>query len=245
MNEEEKYQRAHLAELSARSRARGVWTYSDFLSLHEQSLIPAGAAVRRIGGYEGAERVIAAFGSEEELGYSPEPPLNVVRVASVSARFDRGMGHRDVLGALMSLGIKRQCLGDILIGEHEAYVICLDSVARHICDQLTAVGRTTVSCSMVEAVPDILTPEPEERSVVVASARIDALVSAVFRMSRGEARTLFERELVFCDGRLIASPGFRPDPGSVISVRGRGRFRFEGESGRTKKDNAVVRCLVW
>ncbi|MBR6207124.1 MAG: hypothetical protein IKQ73_08175 [Oscillospiraceae bacterium] len=245
MNEEEKYLSAHLAELSDRSRTRGIWTYSDFLSLYEQSLIPSGAEFLRIGGYDGAERVIAAFGREDELGYGPEPPLAVVRVASVSARFDAGMGHRDVLGALMGLGIKRQCLGDIVVGEHEAYVICLDSVASHICDQLTSVGRTSVTCGIVPAVPETLTPEPEQRNVIVASLRIDALVAAVYHLSRGEARTLFERELVFCDGRLIDSPGYRPAPGSIISVRGKGRFRFEEETGRTKKDNAVVRCLVW
>ncbi len=245
MNEDEKYLRAHLAELSDRSRTRGIWTYSDFLSLYEQSLIPAGAVFLRIGGYEDAERVIAAFGSEKDLGYGPEPPVAVLRVASVSTRFDAGMGHRDVLGALMGLGIRRQCVGDIVMGEHEAYVVCLDTVASHICDQLTSVGRTSVSCEIVPGVPEALTPVPEARSVVVSSLRIDALVAAVYHLSRGEARTLFERELVFCNGRQIDSPGFRPSPGSIISVRGKGRFRFEEETGRTKKDNAVVLCRVW
>ena len=245
MNDEERYTMARLAELNERSRTRGIWTYSDFLSLYEQSLIPAGAAFQKIGGYDGAERVMAAFGSEEELGYGPEPPVAVVRIAPVSARFDAGLGHRDCLGALMALGIRRQCLGDIVTGEHEAYVICLDSVAPHICGQLTSVGRTSVTCGIVNAVPAALAPEPQERSVIVSSLRIDALVAAVYHLSRGEARTLFERELVFCDGRLIDSPGYRPAPGSIVSVRGRGRFRFEGETGRTKKDNAVVLCSVW
>ena len=84
MNDEEKYLRARLAELSERSRTRGIWTYSDFLSLYEQTLIPAGAVFQRIGGYDGAERVMAAFGSEDELGYGPEPPVAVVHIAPVS-----------------------------------------------------------------------------------------------------------------------------------------------------------------
>ena len=245
MNEEERYLRAHLEELAERSRSRGMWTYSDFLSLYEQSLIPAGTPFLRLGGYEGAERVIAAFGSEEDLGYGPTPPLSVVRVAAASARFDAGMGHRDFLGALMGLGIKRQCLGDIVVGDHEACVVCLSSVAEHIRDQLTSVGRTSVTCELVDSVPDAMAPQPEERSVVVASLRIDALVSAVYHLSRGDARTLFERELVFCDGRRIDAPGYRPAPGSIVSVRGRGRFRYLEETGRTKKGNAVVLCQVW
>ena len=245
MDEEEKYLKAHLAELADRSRTRSIWTYSDFLSLYEQSLIPAGTSFRRMGGYEEAERVIAAFGSEEDLGYGPEPPIAVVRIAAVSARFDRGMGHRDCLGALMALGIRRQCLGDIVVGEHEACVICLASVAAHICDSLTSVGRTSVACEIVDAVPKTMRPEPEERSVVVASLRIDALVSAVYHLSRGEAKTFFEKELVFCDGRLIDSPGYRPAPGSIVSVRGKGRFLFDRETGQTRKGNAVVLCRVW
>ena len=245
MNEEEKYLKAHLADLNERSRIRGVWTYSDFLSLYEQTLLPDGAVCLRMGGYDGAERVVAAFGSEEDLGYGPEPPVAVVHIAAANARFDRGMGHRDFLGALTALGIRRQCLGDIVVGDHEAYVVCLATVAAHVCDSLTSVGRTSVSCEIVDGVPDTLTPEPEERSEVVASLRIDALVSAVYHLSRGDAKTLFERELVFCDGRLVASPGYRPAPGSIVSVRGRGRFLFEGKTGQTKKGNAVVLVRVW
>ena len=245
MNEDEKYLKAHLEDLSERSRTRGIWTYSDFLSLYEQTLIPERSECLRMGGYEGSERVIAAFGSERDLGYGPTPPIAIVRVTAVSERFDSGMGHRDVLGALMGLGIGRRCVGDIVMGEHEAYVVCLESVSAHICDSMTSVGRTRVRCEIVDSVPETMTPEPVERSVIVASLRIDALVSAVYHLSRGEAKTLFEREQVFCDGRLIDSPGYRPAPGSIVSVRGKGRFLFERETGRTKKDNAVVLCRVW
>ena len=245
MNEEEKYLKAHLADLCERSMDRNIWTYSDFLSLYEQSLLPERAPILRLGGYEGAERVIAAFGSEQEFGYGPTPPIAVVRVSAVSARFDAGMGHRDFLGAVMALGIKRQCLGDIVVGEHEAYIVCLESVAEHICDSLFSVGRTSVTCGIVDAVPRTVMREPEERRVVVASLRVDALVSAVYHLSRGESKTLFERELVFCDGRLVPSPGYRPPTGSIVSVRGKGRFMLVEETGQTKKGNAVVVCRVW
>ena len=245
MNEEEKYLKAHLEDLRERSRVRGIWTYSDFLSLYEQTMLPKSAACLRMGGYEGAERVVAAFGSEQELGYAPAPPITVVRISAVSARFDRGMGHRDFLGALMALGIKRQCLGDIVIGDHEAYVVCLESVAEHICDSLASVGRTSVTCEIADKVPQTIMPEPEERRIVVASLRMDVLVSAVYHLSRGETKTLFERELVFSDGRLITSPSYRPVPGSIVSVRGRGRFMLMEETGKTKKGNAVVLCRVW
>ena len=52
------------------------------------------------------------------------------------------MGHRDYLGALLSLGIERERIGGILFGEKEAYVYVLKENADYIRESLTSVGKT-------------------------------------------------------------------------------------------------------
>ena len=48
---------------------------------------------------------------------------------------------------------------------------------------------------------------------------------------------------VFVNGKLITSNGYEPKEGDIISVRGKGRFIFEGVSGKTKKGRISVRLL--
>ena len=61
-------------------------------------------------------------------------------------------GHRDYLGAILGLGIRREWVGDILVQEHGAYVFCLPSVAPALLE-LEQVGRTGVKAAAVELAP--------------------------------------------------------------------------------------------
>ena len=110
------------AELSARAERRGVYTFTPFLDLAQQSVLRA--MERRLplpplwfGGYDGAERQLACFGRPEEVGAPPAPPIVCLQVKAKNERFARALGHRDLLGAVMALGVKRELIGDILPGQ--------------------------------------------------------------------------------------------------------------------------------
>ena len=96
-------------------------------------------------------------------------------------------GHRDYLGAILGLGIRREWVGDILVQDHGAYVFCLPSVAPALLE-LEQVGRTGVKAVAVElaAVP---VPERKVRPVTftVQSVRLDAVAGGMFRLSRTSA----------------------------------------------------------
>lgn len=68
------------------------------------------------------------------------------------------------------------------------------------------------------------------------------MVAAVYKLSRGEAQKLFERELVLVNSLPPKSPGMPAKEGDVISVRGHGRFAFVAEAGETRKGR--VKALV-
>ena len=202
------------------------------------------APVRWMGGYDAAERRLACFGREEELGYPPEGPIRCVAMAPASRKFAGDLGHRDLLGALMGLGIRRSLLGDIQLVEGTGYLFCLEDIAGFICDNLTQAGRTTLRCSLCPP-PEQLALPPEPVEVVAASPRLDALLAAVWRLSRNEARELLEKGLVFIDGRLADSGARVLREGELVSVRHRGRFRYEGALRETKKGRLRVCVRIY
>lgn len=237
-----------LLELSARADARGRWMYTDFLTLAEQDILSRlrlATPYVLLGGTDTAERRVAAFGSEFQFGYGPEAPVCCLEVSPTAQRFADELTHRDFLGSLMALGVRREVLGDIVIHENRGYVFCLDSIADYISEQLCQVRRTTVSVTVAEALPPALTTLPEISVLVVASERLDALVAAVYKVSRSESSKLFEQERVFVNSRAAKSSSAMPESGDIVSVRGLGRFRYEGISAQTRKGKLRVEVRIY
>lgn len=231
------------SDLASRSADKGIWTYSGFLTQAEQSelkKIRFNINVTLFGGYENAERRIAVFGNEEDIYYPAEPPVKYIKISPLSQKFADTLTHRDFLGSLMALGIKRETLGDIIINDNSAYLICLENIADFIIAELSSVKHTTVKCEIAEALPEAALPELKYEEHIVASERIDVLIAAVYNLSRNSSQNLILGEKVFCDSVLTESTSFVPDYGSIISVRGYGRFIFDGVLRQTKKGRDVV-----
>ena len=182
--------------------------------------------------------------SQEEAG---EGVIACLRIEVRGAKFAPGIGHRDCLGALMHLGIGREQVGDILIERDgtAAFAFILASMADHVCRELTAVGRAHVDVRIVPPSACTVKPVLVPRSGTVASVRIDSLVAMVFRISRSAAQALIEREEVFAGGRTVTSSSFVPAVGTRISVRGHGKFIFEGEEKTTRKGRIMVRTSLY
>lgn len=234
-------------ELSMRSQNRGTYFYSDFLNLYEQTILydEIKRDVTLIGGFPEAERKIACFGNENEFGYEPNPPIKIICIEPLSKKFSDDLTHRDFLGSLIGLGIKRETLGDIIITENVGYVFCLDNIAQFIIDNLFKVKHTSVSCSVCEAIPENALPKPKEEVTIVSSMRLDVGISAIYNISRSKSSALVDGEKVFINGRLINSSSKNIELGDTVSVRGYGRFRYVDILGDTRKGRIRVLCEVY
>lgn len=227
-----------MLELAQRAADGYYYTYSNFLTLAEQDTLQSlklPTAATLVGGFEGAERCIAVFGDEAELGYPPEPPLVFVKITPLSEKFAEELSHRDYLGSILGLGLEREVTGDILRDGHTAYLACLSSIAGVIANDLTKVRHTDVSCTVIPDAPEVALPRPEATTIFAASERADAVCAAVFGLSRSESAELFSRRLVFSNARLIEHPDAHLDIGARISVRGYGKFIYLGISKTTRR----------
>ena len=235
-----------MKETAGTAYQRGIVGFTDFLDLYEIHMIHSvnwrehGVSLCLSGGYDTAERQMAAF-LPDALSYEWEYPFSCVRIRALAPKFSADLSHRDYLGAVLGLGIERRVIGDILVGEKEAFLFCENSMIGFLQAELTSVGRTSVTVSVCTDPGDIPRPREEEITGTVASPRLDAVIALAFRGSRSSLLPLIEEGRVFVNGRQIPSNGYTLNSGDLISVRGFGKFRFDGLISKTKKGRNLVR----
>lgn len=240
-----------LKELAEKSYRQNIYTFSSFLGLAEldayyrmeKELLFSHPAL--FGGDERAERKVIRFGLPEEFGYTEEYPISCLHVKPLLAKFSDDFSHRDFLGALMNLGIERGCIGDIRVGEREGYLYCLSSMAEFICENLTQIKHTHVSCQVVEEMEGVGADEPEIKEVLVSSLRLDGCLSKIYQISRNESLALFQSARVYVDGRLAENNSRMLKPGETVNVRGYGKFMFLGVKYETKKGKLCLEAELY
>ena len=235
------------SELAERSEKLNTWTETDFLSMAEQDTLLSmrlGVRTALFGGYENAERRIGIFGSEDDIGYPYESEICCVRISPSMQKFAEQLTHRDILGALMSLGIDRKATGDILIIDNIGYLFCLGSIAPYIISSLSSVRHTAVRLSLCDP-PEKLSEPPKASSVNIASERLDALIAAVYKLGRTAAKDLVSAERVYVNGRLAANAGASLPEGCIVSIRGYGRFRYDGILKTTRKGRLAAEVRIY
>ena len=230
-----------LNELALRCAHSGATQFTRFLEPDQEHAVRAaanraGAAAAFWGGWPDAERRISAF-YDGEAPAEADYPIRILRI-TWNAKF-ANPSHRDLLGALMGLGIERETTGDIAMGEYRgakfAYLAVLTEIADYIAANLESAGRVAIRVRPSEEAPVLLAPEGEAMRLTVQNPRLDAVLAAACRLSRSEAQRLIAAGLV----KLNHVPCLRDDArlgeGDLISARGYGRIRltaFQGESRR-------------
>ena len=56
------------------------------------------------------------------------------------------LGHKDILGSMMSLGIDRSKFGDIRVGEDEVQFAVADELKDYMTANFTSIGKAKVTC---------------------------------------------------------------------------------------------------
>ena len=245
MNKEEQLLEKRLIELSNLAFSRDIVTFSDFLNLNELNILHRApkdqfkARFETYGGYELAERQMVAF-LPDALCYEFLYPFSVLRIRPLNKKFSEDLTHRDYLGAILNLGIERCKIGDILVNTCEAVVFVSDHMSDFLAQNLTRIRHTPVVASIEELQEFQYEPSFEEIRGTVASVRLDTLLALAFSSSRSRLSGLIEGKKVFVNGRMIVSNGYRLKEGDIISVRGMGKFCYDGVLSETRKGRYSV-----
>ena len=240
-------EKKRLRELALRARHGGAACFTRFLEPSMEPEARAAAAEAEVslalwGGYPDAERRIAAFycfDPPQEGDY----PLACLELNWNAKYFQPG--HRDLLGAVMGLGLERDATGDIVLGAREgsAYLFVHRDVEEYILANLDSAGRASLKLRRASGAPEIRPPEGASLRVTVSSPRLDAVLAAGLKLSRGEAQRLIDGGLVKRNHIETLRGDVHLEEGDLLSVRGHGRMRVEGFEGLTRKGRQAVRLF--
>lgn len=147
------------------------------------------------------------------------------------------IGHRQVLGTLMSLGLKRGKFGDILIKDETIQFFAAKEISDYIKGNLESIGKAGVKLVETTITNAIVSGELwGEMELTVSSLRLDAVISGIYHLSRQKSQLLIQQGLVKVNWTLTENTSFVCGVSDMISVRGHGRSKVITIDGKTKKD---------
>lgn len=181
------------------------------------------------GGMENSERKRLIIGTDE-----PELAKDFISIIRIESR--EKLGHRDVLGSILGLGLKRDVVGDIITKDTIAYAIVNSDISDYITNNLKMIGREKVKVSIgnMEEISDVK-EEFETQNVTLSSLRLDSAISECYGLSRAISSKLIEAEKVKLNYKVVTNTSKSIKQGDLISVRGYGRFVIEEVVGETRK----------
>lgn len=215
--------------------------YSDFLDPYQKSITEkALSGVEEFdyffhGGYPGAEREVIFFRPDFIFEEEDQPDLPF-KVVQIRLRSRENLTHRDYLGSLIGLGIKREKIGDILVKEDSCSIIVMNEIADFIIYNLSKVGNVRIDTDLGD-IGQLEVDEPKVREIkgTVASPRLDSLASLGYGISRSKIADYIRAEKVNLNWEPTCSLTKQVKEGDVISIRGKGRVEVISLGGLTKK----------
>lgn len=247
LNEEERILQRKVADAVKTVCHTGMSKYTAFMNDREKEL--AVAELNRLqwqsflfdGGHDEAEREILAV----YLDVLPVFPIQAVSV-QISAKAVTNLNHRDFLGSFLGTGIKRECIGDILVYENGAVAYVQENIVPFLQQEIGKIGRYSAKLEIANKnQPVQILDEPEKRTASIASLRLDCVISAMLHTSRNEITQLIKKDLIQVNHLSISSPHYQVCEGDIFSVRGIGKFKLCGIGGYSRKNRIFIEYIKY
>lgn len=224
-------------------RVKKTWeeVFTDFLTPDEQILLKRicqdeGLYLGFMGGKGYYERAVAVISPNE---YTGDFPLDIVRIKG-NFKFEK-LNHRDYLGAIISLGIRREKIGDINVFEDGAEIWLSQEISDYICYNLSKIKHTGIKSEIIsykesrEKIQNF-----KEMSVNVPSMRLDCIAASVVNVSRGEAVSLIKSGYVKVNYNVENESSIKIMPGDLLSIKGYGRCQIVKIINTTKSQRLNI-----
>ncbi len=222
---------------------------ADIKEMHYNAIEPV-----CFGGFMSAERRMIGFlvadNIDEQTPHADIFPITPLCV-TYNRKFAKPPSHRDYLGSLIGLGIDRSKLGDIVIKDTEdcgALIFVHTELSDYIRANLETVGRVHVDISeahdMAASLDEAIAGNGKEMRFTAGSMRLDAVVGAVFHLSRSNAQKLVSSETVFVNWQPITASDHRIKENDTITVRKRGRVCIT-DIGTTSRGRVAIQAVVY
>lgn len=247
-NKEEQILLSKILDKVDETTKRNKITNTDFLNEYEQILIKE--LLQKIkfknyilyGGYKNAERKVIVF-YPEKLEFVEDNKericKNVLEIIKIKIPNELNgiYNHKNYLGMIMKLGVKREKVGDILVRSNGADIIILPNISKFLSlnlSSLTRLKKAIIEKDSIENL-EVIESKTEKYKIIVSSLRLDLIVSELVRKSRNRAKEFIINERVFINHKNETKLTKEVKEKDIITVRGKGRFRISKILGKTRK----------
>ncbi len=194
------------------------------------------------GGSPDASRTVLAF-----LPDYMEPDQitleGICPLACLRAKYDTSdmLSHRDFLGGMMGLGVKREFIGDILVNPGSCDIIAMKDIIPFLASNFESAGGVRLKTSVIP-LDEINIPIKQHKLIrtTVKSLRLDGLVASGFSISREKASSAIQSGKVFLNHVECAKPNRNVSQGDTISFRGMGKIDLYETGNKTRKDRIAI-----
>lgn len=230
LNDEDKLLLSKAKDKSHISETKSYPTFIGFLNEHQKTLLENNFDSNRLtfyGGYENPIRVILGFNAE----------ISDFKISSIkfSYKQEYELSHRDILGTLMSLGIQRDVIGDILVFSGYSVVFLKDEIVPLVLNEVNKIKNVGVKTEIVKSEHFVRDDKFEDLVLSVSSFRLDVIVSSICSLSRDKSNKLINSELVNVNYFIETNNSSVLKIGDIITIRKFGKFVLSENLGISKK----------
>lgn len=198
------------------------------------------------GGFEQAERKMFVIYPEKFNNEVVSKNLSsIVQIVRIELPDDlKGKyTHRDYLGAVIKLGVKREKVGDIIVDNNGADIIVDKDISKFLIENLGSLTRFSKSTITAQNIENLRPVEirKEEIEIIVSSLRLDNVISELARCSRNKALDIINMERVFINFQNETKKTKQIKVGDMITIRGKGRFYIKELLGQTKSGRTIIK----
>jgi len=194
------------------------------------------------GGFPESERVRLIMAPRGKTLHPSDANISLLWVRSKNPRAE--LEHRQILGSLMGLGLRRDVLGDIIAGQKGRYIATTAEIALFLLDHWTEAGRESIQVSICADQPDVCSDSGEERRITVNSSRIDAVIANAFGVSRSVAQEWTKQGKLRINGLVVSKADTEVQTDDLISCRGQGRIKLV-KCTQTRKERTAWQIVLY
>ncbi|MCY6483725.1 YlmH/Sll1252 family protein [Clostridium aestuarii] len=162
-------------------------------------------------------------------------PIELIRINNKSS-FST-LKHSDFLGSMMTLGIKREKIGDLVLENNICYAAVCSDICEYIKNNLKGIAKSPCEVEILN-LDEVKIPmcRFQEKNIIVTSMRSDSVIAALCGISRGASTEMIKKGKVLLDYEKVFEKNINVKVGSVITVRGYGKFKIADYIGNTQKN---------
>ena len=197
------------------------------------------------GGYEDAEsKIFIAYPDkfdENVIEENINQILKAIKIELPSQIYGK-LEHRDYLGTVMSFGLERNRIGDIIVYRDSAYIIVLNENAQYIKSSFEYENKFKKAKISIIDIKDLKTKKAEfiDIQVRVNSVRLDSIISELLHTSRKKAQELLEDEKVSINYTIETKPTKVIKENDILIIRGNGKYIIQNFLGKNKKEKEII-----